>query len=106
MTAQQWMNDMYFALGDKLVHPDGPYYGRKMHLRLAKEIGYALPDFEKKEQDNLLKSSYSMIYVKACLLKPLLSAKQWTNGLIEGRDIENRRRDNQRRSRYDCLRGV
>jgi len=57
---------------------DGALYkGVEGHKRLAREIGYALNDFPYDEAMSILQSSYSGIYVRACLLKPILDAKEW-----------------------------
>lgn len=85
MTGQEYMNAIYAALGDKLLNPDSIYSTRDGHLRLAHECGYALADFEtEKERDDVLNCSYSVIYVRACMLKPILSAKEWHNEMVYG----------------------
>jgi hypothetical protein len=80
------MDKMHGACGDKLLTPNSLWSGKEGHLRLAREIGYALHDFSVKEQSEILKSSYSKIYVRACGLKPLLNAKEWIKELIKGRE--------------------
>ncbi len=60
------------------------YAARKGHLRLAREIGYALNDFSEKEQKDIIHGSYGMVYVIACNLKPILSAKEWINEIVKG----------------------
>jgi len=45
--ARIYLQNMRTAMGDKLINPDSIYYGREGHLRLARECGYALNDFEK-----------------------------------------------------------
>lgn len=82
--SNEYMRGIKEACGTELIEPEGLYCGREGHLRLARECGYALNDFTEKEQDNILKSSYSTIYVIACHLKPILDAKEWIDGLTEG----------------------
>lgn len=57
--------------------PDGLYSGIDGHRRLARECGCALNDFSSSEQEELIKASYSSIYVIGCKLKPILSAREW-----------------------------
>lgn len=61
----------------KLRDPSSVYYGRAGHLRLARECGYALNDFNDKAQELILKSSYGRIYVTGCMLRPILNASEW-----------------------------
>ncbi len=82
--AKEYLNKMYLAIGDKLVNPDSIYSGKEGHLRLARETGYALSDFTEKGRDEVLKSSYSSIYVRGTNLKPILDAKEWTDEMLEG----------------------
>ena len=82
--AHKYMHAVSNAIGDKLINPDGIYYGREGHLRLARECGYALNDFQGKDRSDILHSSYSVIYVKGCNLKPLLSAKEWAEEMLKG----------------------
>jgi hypothetical protein len=84
MTANEYMAKMRQACGVKLVH-GGLYGGRDGHLRLAREIGYALNDFNDNQQRHILTSSYSVIYVRACFLNPTLDAKDWINEMIKGK---------------------
>lgn len=58
-----------------LTNPDSIYYGKEGHLRFARECKPALKEFTDKERMDFLKSSYGIIYVKGCHLKPLLDAK-------------------------------
>ena len=71
-------------LGDNLC-----YKGKEGHLRLAREVGYALNDFDEEAQNEIIHSSYSAIYVIGCDLKPLLSAKEWMDELRKGRDSKS-----------------
>jgi hypothetical protein len=75
--AKEYMSKIKSAVGDKLVNLNSVYYGREGHLRLARECGYALNDFNEDGQKEILHSSYSSIYVIRCNLKPLLNAKEW-----------------------------
>lgn len=82
--ANDYMNNIKNALGNKLIEPDGMYEGKEGHLKLAKEVGYALADFNDKEIKHIIGSSYSSIYVIGCYLKPILDAKDWVAGLENG----------------------
>lgn len=77
--ARDYLNKMRNAIGDHLINPDSVYYGKDGNLRLARECGYALNDFNNEGQQEILHSSYGMIYVIGCNLKPLLDAKEWIN---------------------------
>jgi len=75
--AQVYIQNMRNTIGDKLINPDSIYYGEEGHLRFARECGYALNDFDKDGQNEILHGSYSSIYVIGCNLKPILGAKEW-----------------------------
>ena len=89
--ANNYIYNMRNAIGNKLIEP-GTYSEREGHLKLAREIGYALADFNDKEIKHIKASSYGGIYVIGCNLKPILDAKEWIEGLTEGhkRAIENK----------------
>ena len=89
--ANNYIYEMKNAIGNKLIEP-GLYEGRDGHLKLAREIGYALTDFNDEEIKHIKGSSYGGIYVIGCNLKPILDAKEWIEGLTEGhkRAMENR----------------
>ena len=82
--AREYLSKMRNAIGDKLVNLDSIYHGKDGNLRLARECGCALNDFNAEGQQEILHSSYSVIYVIGCNLKPILDAKEWT-GEMEGR---------------------
>ncbi len=82
--ANEYMRRMFRACGNKLI-ADGLYGNRDGHLRLAREIGAALPDFNDEGQKEILSSSYSVIYVRACLLRPILDAKEWVGAMQLGK---------------------
>ena len=82
--ANDYMNNVKNAVGNKLVEPEGMYAGREGHLKLAKEVGYALADFNDKEIKHITGSSYGNTYVIGCNLKPILDAKEWIMGLEKG----------------------
>lgn len=86
--ARQYLGTMRAAIGDKLINPDSLYYGRYGHLRLARECGYALSDFDEAGQREILSSSYGAIYVIGCRLRPLLSAHQWIAAMKQGAGLE------------------
>ena len=63
------------------MNPNSVYYGREGHLRLAKECGIALRDFDTRGRREILSGSYSAIYVAGCNLKPILDAKEWITAM-------------------------
>lgn len=77
MTAKEYLDKMDMAIGEQLINPNSIYYGRNGHLRFARECGYALNDFTESEQKEILSASYSKLYVKHCVLKPILDAQEW-----------------------------
>lgn len=77
MKAEEYMNNIRNAVGTKLIESECLYSGKDGHIRFAREVGYALNDFGKKEQDEILHGSYSTVYVRACFLKPILDAGEW-----------------------------
>lgn len=77
MTVKEYMDNIRNAAGIKLIEADSLYSGRDGHIRFAHEVGYALNDFNVKEREELLHSSYSNIYIRACFLKPILDAREW-----------------------------
>jgi hypothetical protein len=84
MNAKDYMNRMYAATGTKLIDGHRTYSGKDGHLRLAREIGAALPDFTAAEQREILTASYSTIYIRACNLRPALDAKEWVEEIKKG----------------------
>lgn len=83
--AREYLFQMRSAIGVKLITPGGLYGGREGHLRLARECGFALNDFDAAGQKEIMTASYGTVYVTGCRLKPLLSAKEWRAGLITGK---------------------
>ena len=75
--AKDYMMRMHNAIVDKLINPQSVYSGRDGHERLARECGYVLNDFNEEGRQEILKGSYSVIYVRGCNLKPILDAKEW-----------------------------
>lgn len=86
MTAKEYMNKMYNAIGDKLINPSSIYFGREGHVRLAREIGPALLDFSEKARKEIVHGSYSIIYVRCCNLKPILDAKEWQKIMLNSEE--------------------
>lgn len=62
----------------------GLYAGKDGCLRLAREVGYALPDFSTRKSDlfDMMSRTYSGICVIAYNLKPPIDAKQWNNEMV------------------------
>lgn len=83
--AERYLSAMASAVGIKLAEPASLYSGKEGHLRLARECGYALNDFNQEGQRLILSASYSCIYVRSCFLRPVLSAKQWNRGMKAGK---------------------
>ncbi len=84
--AQDYMNRMHRACTiHDINRPDSPYYGREGHLRLARETGPSLLDFDEANQNMILSASYGVIYVRACHLKPILDAKEWIAEILSGK---------------------
>lgn len=81
--AEDYMAAMRSAVGMHLNNPDSIYYGKDGHLRLARECGVALNDFDEKGQDTILSGSYGMIYITGCNLKPILDAKEWISEMLK-----------------------
>ena len=85
--AEDYMSKMRSAVSNHLNNPDSMYYGKDGHLRLARECGVALNDFDEAGQKEILSSSYGMIYVIGCKLKPILDAKEWTSEMEKGKKM-------------------
>ena len=77
MSGKEYLEQMETAVRVKLLNPDSIYFGLEGHKRLARECGFALNDFDEKDRDEILHSSYSRIYIIGCNLKPLMDASQW-----------------------------
>lgn len=83
--AEAYMSKMRSAVGHHLYNPDSVYFGKAGHLRLARECGAALNDFDSAGQKAILTGSYGMIYVSGCNLKPVLDAKEWISEMQKGK---------------------
>ena len=94
---RKWMSSVARAAIHLCYSPGDMYFGPEGCKRLARECGYAIPDFtlDRKEQDHLISSTYSAICVIAYRLNPPMSSKEWINGMREGRDevMEARMKD-------------
>jgi hypothetical protein len=88
--AQDFLNRMYNACisnYSNLFIVENAYYGGiEGHKRLARNIGECLPDFDEKNQKDIMGGSYSFIYVRICNLKPLIDAKVWVTEILKGKD--------------------
>lgn len=87
--ANEYMIKMRSAVGRHLNDPNSIYYGKDGHLRLARECGYALNDFDETGQREILSGSYGVIYVTGCDLKPILDAKEWIEEMKNGKRGNN-----------------
>ncbi len=97
MTANEYMEKLYYALlkyfdnaTKPIVSPKGGiletknvYEGKEGCLRLAREFGYGLKDYPKKERLNVAKSSYSYLCVRIYNLKPPVSNKEWIQEIMK-----------------------
>ena len=88
--AEVYMSKMRGAVGDHLINPDSIYYGKDGHLRLARECGVALNDFDEAGQKEILSGSYGIIYVIGCDLKPILDAKEWISEMKKGKKMSEK----------------
>lgn len=85
--AEDYMSKMRSAVAQHLNNPNSMYYGKDGHLRLARECGVALNDFNGAGQKAILSGSYGMIYVSGCNLKPILDAKEWISEMEKGKQM-------------------
>lgn len=92
---QSWMRSIASAAMRYCHDTDGIYYGPEGCKRLARECGYAIPDFtlNRDEQNSLMLSTYSCICVIAYNLKPPIDSKDWSKSMREGRDKAMRMRN-------------
>ena len=88
--AEVFMSKMREAVGDHLINPDSIYYGKDGHLRLARECGVALNDFDEAGQKAILSGSYGIIYVIGCNLKPILDAKERISEMEKGKKMSEK----------------
>lgn len=89
--AREYLFEMRSAIRKQLRNCLWIYGSWEGHLRLARECGFALNDFNVDGQREILMASYSIIYVTGCNLKPILSAKEWRAGLMSrkrGKDAD------------------
>jgi hypothetical protein len=71
---------------ENLFGQNGFYSGREGCLRLAREYGYALNDYnDEKQVKNDISSSYSALCVRVYRLNPPVSAKEWVEEVKKGR---------------------
>lgn len=92
---QSWMRLIASSAMRHCHDADGIYYGPEGCRRLARECGYAIPDFtlNRDEQNSLMSSTYSCICVIAYNLKPPIDSKDWLKNMREGRDKAMRMRN-------------
>ncbi len=91
-TAEQYMNEVYEAaaihfgnrtrLKDYLEYTN-TYVGEEGAKRLAREFGYGLKDYPKKERQHIMQSSYGLLCVRLYQLKPPISAKEWNAEIMK-----------------------
>lgn len=86
--AEKYLRNMRSAVVHHLNNPKSIYFGREGHLRLARECGVALNDFNEDGQKVILSISYRMIYVTGCHLKPILDAKEWIDEMRNAMNIK------------------
>jgi len=85
LSPETYLDSLFKALGAKLIDGHPLYSHKEGHLRFAWETGFALNDFDDKQQKDILSRIYSR-YIKACNLKPILDAKDLINEMINGRE--------------------
>lgn len=85
LTPETYLDNLFRALGTKLIDGRPLYSHKEGHLRFARETGYALNDFDEKQQRDILSRIYSL-YVKACSLKPILNAKELITEMKLGKE--------------------
>ena len=79
MTALEYTNNLLQSLFSNYNNLIQLYNGENGALRLAREYGYGLNDFNIKEREDVIKSSYSVLCVRFYNLKPPIDAKKWIN---------------------------
>lgn len=83
MTAKEYtqrVRDVLFT-----IHRDCHLYqGKEGALRIAREYGYGLADFDEKEAENEIRNSYMSLCVRGYDLKPPIDAKDWNKAVKEG----------------------
>lgn len=85
MTLDEYIGSMRNCSMYHLSVEDSLYgHTKEGHLKYAREVGYALKDFDKSYVLKQLNSLYSRIYVINCNLKPILNSDEWNNALMEG----------------------
>jgi hypothetical protein len=94
--SQKYCQTIYQAVisNYKNLFADGCiYHGREGCLRLAKEYGAGLADFDTEaEIKNDLQASYGILCVRAYMLKPPVDAKKWISEARKGLDRARRGR--------------
>lgn len=81
---QEYMSKISRAAARHCVE-GGLYAGKDGCLRLAREVGYALPDFSTRKGDlfDMMSRTYSGICVIAYNLNPPIDAKKWNNEMVK-----------------------
>lgn len=85
---QSYMSGIGHAAMRHCTADGGLYSGEDGCLRLAREVGYALPDFSTSPRDiqSMASSTYGAVCVIAYNLKPPVSARRWYTAVMEGAD--------------------
>ena len=89
--AKEYLELMQNIVIQYLNNPRMFYYGRKGHLRMAREMGYALDYYDEEGRNTIISESYETIYIVACLennIAPIISEQEWLsqiNYIIETR---------------------
>ena len=78
---QEYMDKIRRAAMRHCLEDGGLYAGKDGCLRLAREVGYALPDISRRKDDlfEMMRSTYGGVCVIAYDLKPPIDAKAWLN---------------------------
>jgi hypothetical protein len=75
-----------------LFTEDGIYHGKEGCLRLARDYGTGLADMPPEAAKDDLHSSYSVLCVRAYLLRPPIDAKEWANEAQKAMERARRKR--------------
>lgn len=81
MTAEEYIKSLESTLARHFA-PDQIYHEKKGALRLAREVGYGLASFPKKEVDHIIGSLYSRLLVRFTMASGVpMDAKPWITEL-------------------------
>ena len=82
-SAKQYLVNIKQALTVSLGNSN-LYQGERGALRLAREIGTCLQDYDKKEAYDAFRDSYNYVCVMGYNLKPPVNKKEWDDAVLQG----------------------